>query len=249
MQNVSSKNNEHLIRASELFDGQCHQQFSEDIALIASPEVKAHLKNWALIRSALRNELPEQIDLNFSDKVMAQIEKEDALTSWVPPYEDSDDLPSMLKTSFNASQQDQSTVDDFDKAKLNEQETLVTLSKVKKDRTLSLKRVGIFVSQIAIAASVATVAVIGLQTYNAAEINIKSVASTASTTVGPVVGLNLASYQNSDSEIVLDVDGATHPENVAHQEDQANIKQKRQEEIDKINSYLNGYINEIASSN
>lgn len=233
MQNVSSKNNEHLLHASELFDGQCHQQFSEDSALLASDEVKSHLKNWALIRSTLRNELPNQVDLNFSDKVMAKIATEEPV-SWVPPYEDDNDLPSMLKGSFN------------DQAQLNTQEAVAQVAKLKKAPLLNLKKIGIFVSQVAVAASVATVAVIGLQTYNAAEPNMESVATTASTTVGPVVGLSLASYQNNDNDLLLNMDAIESSDNHGYQ---ADIKHKRQAELDKINLYVKGYVLDTAANN
>ena len=246
MQNVSSKNNEHLIRASELFDGQCHQQFSEDSSVLASNEVKSHLKNWALIRSALRNELPKQVDLNFSDKVMAQIAKEDPITSWVPPYEDNDDLPSMLKTSFN-SQANHSEVL-LDQASVNTKDNLAAIAKNKKVKAINFKKIGIFASQIAIAASVATVAVIGLQTYNASEQSMDNIATTASNNVGPVVGLSLASYQNNDSDIVLNVDSLQNSENGVNHGYQADLKQKRQEEIEKINIYLKGYVMDTASN-
>ena len=54
MQHLSSKKYEHLMHVSELFDGQSHQQAEGDRALLASDEVKAHLKNWSLIGFAWR---------------------------------------------------------------------------------------------------------------------------------------------------------------------------------------------------
>lgn len=229
------------MQASELFDGQCHQQFFEDSALLASSEVKSHLKNWALIRSTLRNELPAKVDLNFSDKVMARIEKEEPL-AWVPPYEEESDLPSMLQGSFNA----MPDKTEGDQASLNTPESLVQVARNKKAPLLNLKKIGLFVSQVAVAASVAVVAVIGLQTYNAAEQSMENMATTASTNVGPVVGLSLASYQSNDNDMVLNVDAIQKSDNDYYQ---ADIKQKRQEELDKINLYVKGYVLDTAANN
>ena len=89
------------MHASEVFDGQNYQNPEALEALRGSDEVSAdemhrHLKRWSLIGAALRHELPERIDLNFSDKVMAQL---DAESAWVPPIESTRDseLPAMLQ--------------------------------------------------------------------------------------------------------------------------------------------------------
>ena len=72
MQHLSSKKYEHLMHASEVFDGQNYQNPEALEALRGSDEVSAdemhrHLKRWSLIGAALRHELPERIDLNFSE--------------------------------------------------------------------------------------------------------------------------------------------------------------------------------------
>lgn len=67
-------NSEQLERAelnSALFDG---ENLPEKVELNA--EDKAQLDNFALIGAALRNDLPEQINLSIASSVMAQIEKE-----------------------------------------------------------------------------------------------------------------------------------------------------------------------------
>ena len=75
-----------------------------------------------------------------------------------------------------------------------------------------------------------------------------NIATTASNNVGPVVGLSLASYQNNDSDIVLNVDSLQNSENGVNHGYQADLKQKRQEEIEKINIYLKGYVMDTASN-
>ena len=240
MQNLSSKTNEHLQNVSDLFDGRCHQQSSGMTELLSSDEVKSHLKNWALIRSSLRNELPEKIDLNFSDKVMAAIAKEDMEKAWVPPYDDTADLPSSLRVSFNSAADRSGAQDSAEGAAAASTRPLL--------RMLNLKKAGIFASQIAIAATVASVAVIGLQTYNASSPVMESVASTAATNVGPVVGLSLASYQNSDNEMMINLDAVQENGEMIAPGYQADLKQKQKEELDKINVYVRGYVLDTASN-
>ena len=241
MQHLSSKKYEHLMHASEVFDGQNYQNPEALEALRGSDEVSAdemhrHLKRWSLIGAALRHELPERIDLNFSDKVMAQLDAESAWvppaeSAWVPPIESTRDseLPSMLQgkwsnpgpLSANSEQKvaheyaslvanlkaQRAAVDnaqrvaaDFDQATLNK----TPLKPTRRHPVLTFKRVGSWLGQAAVAASVAVVAVVGVQLYNASQPELNNpVATSAVTQVGPVNGLNLASYQNSDHASAL----------------------------------------------
>ncbi|MBU3843316.1 MAG: sigma-E factor negative regulatory protein [Candidatus Anaerobiospirillum pullicola] len=277
MQQLSSKKYEPLLHASELFDGQSHQQVPEDSALLASAEVKGHMKNWALIGSALRGEMPAKIDLNFADKVMARLKDEEPLASdseqglgWVPPCED-DELPSLLqkrsllKAQYHnlaanlqqaqAQVQVQELADQDEIVALTPQHTANVDAQVKTQasalhRFFTLKRLGRFVSQAAIAATVAVVAIVGLQTYNAADPVISDPAATvATTTVGPVSGLSLASYQNSDNDVLMHVEQmpssrVSNGNETYHSE----VERQQKEELERINLYVQGYVLDTAAA-
>lgn len=277
MQQLSSKKYEPLLHASELFDGQSHQQVPEDSALLASAEVKGHMKNWALIGSALRGEMPAKIDLNFADKVMAMLKDEEPLASdseqglgWVPPCED-DELPSLLqkrsllKAQYHnlaanlqqaqAQVQVQELADQDEIVALTPQHTANVDAQVKTQasalhRFFTLKRLGRFVSQAAIAATVAVVAIVGLQTYNAADPVISDPAATvATTTVGPVSGLSLASYQNSDNDVLMHVEQmpssrVSNGNETYHSE----VERQQKEELERINLYVQGYVLDTAAA-
>ena len=293
MQYLSSKKYEHLMHASEVFDGQNYQNPEALEALRGSDEVSAdemhrHLKHWSLIGAALRHELPERIDLNFSDKVMAQLEAESAWvppaeSAWVPPIESTrdSDLPSMLQgkwsnpgplranseqkvaheyaalvtnlkaqratTDFNA----QHVAADFDQATLNK----TPLKPTKRHRVLTFKRVGSWLGQAAVAASVAVVAVVGVQLYNASQPELNNpVATSAVTQVGPVNGLNLASYQNSDNDLIMNPELMPQQPQVNTPEDQnkdltdAEVRAEQKAELDRINLYVQGYMLETAAN-
>lgn len=223
MRNQSSETNEKLLKASELFDGRCHQLSSEDLKSFESVEVREHLKNWALIGSALRDEMPQKVDFNFADKVMAAIDEQDK--AWVPPYE---------------------SEDNFDQSSL--QQDVNETGKVKLAMpTIALKKAGTVLIQTAVAATVATVAVIGMQVYNASNVQMDNIATTASNNVGPVNGLNLAAFQTNESDIVSlnnNVNDSAKPTPPA---DKTDLSKVRQEELDKVNSYVQGFITETAS--
>lgn len=289
MQRMSSKN-EQLVRASTLFDGQCHQMSKDDFDLLASEEVRPHLAQWSLIRSAMRKELPARVDLAFSQKVMARINSLDESKS-----EETEQLPSMLasKSAFKAGlvayaknheQQPISAVGayeqeqnvgaytptnvgayqpenmvDFKVTNVSSYEfetnvaynqPLDSLQSNNNKRSvgwLNLKRVGVFASQIAIAASVAAVAVVGLQTYNASDITVENPASTAYTNNSAISGLSLASFTSNDSDVMVQLNN-NMPDTAGTPEAKAAIKQQQQQEIERINLYLQGYILETAAN-
>ncbi len=222
MRNQSSEINETLINASELFDGRCHQLSAEESRSLENAEVQKHLKNWALISSALRDELPKKVDMNFADKVMAAIEEQES--AWVPPVEDEEHF-------------DQ-TVLSVDKLETRP----VTLPK----SAFKYRKLIPVMLQTLIAASVATIAVIGLQVYNASNVQMDNIATTASNTVGPVTGLNLAAYQNNAADLPVVLDSSPS-ELEQHVDDKAAAAKIRKEELDKVNLYIQGYISESAS--
>ena len=284
MQHLSSKKYEHLMHASEVFDGQNYQNPEALEALRGSDEVSAdemhrHLKHWSLIGAALRHELPERIDLNFSDKVMAQLDAESAWvppaeSAWVPPIESTrdSDLPSMLQgkwsnpgplsanseqkvaheyASLVANLNAQRAAADFDQATLNSAPHKPT----QRHPVLTFKRVGSWLGQAAIAASVAVVAVVGVQLYNASQPELNNpVATSAVTQVGPVNGLNLASYQNSDNDLIMNPELMPQQPQVNTPEDQnkdltdAEVRAEQKAELDRINLYVQGYMIETAAN-
>ena len=311
MQHLSSKKYEHLMHASEVFDGQNYQTPDAIAALTGSDEVSAdemkrHLKNWSLIGAALRHELPPRIDLNFCDKVMAQLDAPDVnagipadvqAQAWVPPIEAerASDLPTMLQGKWsqpgplqpvpnqqqvaheyqalvaNLKQADgiaaEVSVADFDQAALNcpeRQEQVVAqvkaaaLRRPKLSFSRSLSRVGGLVGQIAVAASVAVVAVVGVQLYNASQPAYNDqVATTAATQVGPVNGLNLASYQNSDKDLIINPENLPQAQvkgRVAKEQNQeqdltdAQLRAEQQAELERINLYVQGYMIDTAAN-
>lgn len=297
MQKMSSKD-EQLLRASTLFDGQCHQRSQDDFQLLATDEVRTHLKHWALIGSALRNELPAKIDPDFSTKVMARIENADQAQFDA----DSSALPSLLasKSAFRTGlaayanahysapqvRDSNQQVGAYDKAQVGayqprnvgayDQEQAASAYQItsvgsyefktnmaysqpfedspnrlqRKVGWLNLKRIGVFASQIAIAASVAIVAVVGLQTYNASDIATEQPATTSYTTNSAIGGLSLASYQNSDADVISQFNTQMPKAQVGSGNGayQAELKQQQEEEIELINRYIRGYVFDTAAN-
>ena len=105
-----------------------------------------------------------------------------------------------------------------------------------------------FTSQVAIAASVAVVAIVGLQTYNAADPVLSEPASTIATNVGPVSGLSLASYQNSDNEVLMNLKQMPEPNLNGKEAYQSDLERKQQEELERINMYVQGYVLDTAAN-
>ena len=284
MQHLSSKKYEHLMHASEVFDGQNYQNPEALEALRGSDEVSAdemhrHLKHWSLIGAALRHELPERIDLNFSDKVMAQLDAESAWvppaeSAWVPPIESTRDseLPSMLQGKWSnpgplSANSEQKVAHEYASlvANLNAQRAAVEFDQAtlntaphklaQRHPVLTFKRVGSWLGQAAIAASVAVVAVVGVQLYNASQPELNNpVATSAVTQVGPVNGLNLASYQNSDNDLIMNPELMPQQPQVNTPEDQnkdltdAEVRAEQKAELDRINLYVQGYMLETAAN-
>lgn len=289
MQHRSSKKYEHLMHVSELFDGHCHQQGAEDRASLSCDEVKVHLKNWALIGSALRGELPAKFDPNFADKVMARLEHEhmdsapvaedesfgvgaaaDNMAaqpelSWVPPSGSAashldEELPSLLQKrhAFRDMERIRMQVANAPEVKLGAAaaSTVEPAAELKTAQAesmnwlhlFSFKRVAMFASQVAIAASVAVVAIVGLQTYNASDPVLGEPAGAVANNVGPVSGLSLASYQNSDNEVLMNLKQMPEPNLEGQEAYQSDLERKQQEELERINLYVQGYVLDTAAN-
>lgn len=108
------------------------------------------------------------------------------------------------------------------------------------------RKVAAAVAQMAMVASVAAVTVIGYQTFTADSSVIQESASNA---LGPVDGVNLASYQTSSQ--------ASNKINLSTDEDKAEnavklnsseLKKQQALEVERINNYIRGYVVSTASN-
>ena len=193
-----------LEKLSEIYDG---EHFDE--AFDCNDEkLRSHLDNWSLIGSALRDELPEKVDMSIADNVMAAIAaeaKEEKVLEEQP--KEFADISTFKVPAF-------------------------------------FKKVSLYFTQIAVAASVAMVTVVGWQTYSAGETSgIIEPASTS--TMGAVGGLNLASFQSDDHEAVIHMNQVPRESASVVEHRQLNAKQLeelRQKEIERVNSYVKGYV-------
>lgn len=119
-----------------------------------------------------------------------------------------------------------------------------TLEKLPVMRRFSLlRKAGMAVVQMAVAASVAAVTVVGWQTYNAGSVPALSEPA-ASAAIGPVSGLSLASYQNDNRDIVLNLNNLAQNQNAADRTkpNAEMLRQMQQKELERINNYVRGYV-------
>lgn len=207
MLNTNADRNEQL---SANLDGEELQNLHE-----LSHEDQKHLKNWAMIGAAMRGELAEKVDMNFADRIMAEISR----TETAEPLEDQSQVEQqpVIKRFFN----------------------------------FNLKKLGFVAAQTAVAASICMVTVFGYQTWMA-EDNMALGDPAAVTTMGPVGGVNLASYQNRtnpDHAIMLDQTQNNGMQRQLTTREQRELAQKREQEAERINNYLKGYVLNTASNN
>ena len=72
--------------------------------------------------------------------------------------------------------------------------------------------------------------------------------------MGPVNGLNLASYQNSDNDLIMNPELMPQQPQVNTPEDQnkdltdAEVRAEQKAELDRINLYVQGYMLETAAN-
>ena len=108
----------------------------------------------------------------------------------------------------------------------------------------NFKKLGQVVSQLAVAASVAAVTVVGWQTYTAGDAAELS-APVSNASMGPVSGLSLASYQNDSRDHVLNFSNIAQHTDLNAVEDKPNaelLRQMQQKELERINNYVRGYV-------
>lgn len=111
-----------------------------------------------------------------------------------------------------------------------------------------LHKVGVIISEVAAAAAVAAVTIVGWQTYNAGSIG-SIVEPAANVTMGTIGGVNLASFQGEGRDIVINMNGLDQSEDQAQQSvhNTQALREARQREIEKVNAYLRGYVTDSAA--
>ena len=170
------------------------------------------------------------------DKVELNDELKDHLNNWsLIGATLRDELPKQVNVSFA----------DNLMAKIEQEKIKPEPRKVSFNFTF--KKVAFAVSQFAIAASVAAVTIIGWQTFNADE---KLGVDSTSTSLGSVNGVNLASYQTSQTQKGIKLN--QHYSNIDSKNgikmDEKEFRKQQALEVDRINNYIRGYVFTTASN-
>ena len=170
------------------------------------------------------------------DKVELNDELKDHLNNWsLIGATLRDELPKQVNVSFA----------DNLMAKIEQEKIKPEPRKVSFNFTF--KKVAFAVSQFAIAASVAAVTIIGWQTFNADE---KLGVDSTSTSLGSVNGVNLASYQTSQTQkgIKLNQHYSDIDSKNGIKMDEKEFRKQQALEVDRINNYIRGYVLTTASN-
>lgn len=170
------------------------------------------------------------------DKVELNDEFKDHLNNWsLIGATLRDELPKQVNVSFA----------DNLMAKIEQEKIKPEPRKVSFNFTF--KKVAFAVSQFAIAASVAAVTIIGWQTFNADE---KLGVDSTSTSLGSVNGVNLASYQTSQTQkgIKLNQHYSDIDSKNGIKMDEKEFRKQQALEVDRINNYIRGYVFTTASN-
>lgn len=170
------------------------------------------------------------------DKVELNDELKDHLNNWsLIGATLRDELPRQVNVSFA----------DNLMAKIEQEKIKPEPRKVSFNFTF--KKVAFAVSQFAIAASVAAVTIIGWQTFNADE---KLGVDSTSTSLGSVNGVNLASYQTSQTQkgIKLNQHYSDIDSKNGIKMDEKEFRKQQALEVDRINNYIRGYVFTTASN-
>ncbi|MDY6322655.1 MAG: RseA family anti-sigma factor [Succinivibrio sp.] len=122
----------------------------------------------------------------------------------------------------------------------------------RKARLISFRKVALVLGETVAAASVCMLTVFGYQTWNAGDSSLSDPVSSA--VMGPVNGVNLASYQNRGGSGAISLDGSAEqlPDGQQVRElsarEQREFAQKRDAEAGRINTYLKGYVLDSAAN-
>lgn len=170
------------------------------------------------------------------DKVELNDELKDHLNNWsLIGATLRDELPKQVNVSFA----------DNLMAKIEQEK--IKPEPIKVSFNFTFKKVAFAVSQFAIAASVAAVTIIGWQTFNADE---KLGVDSTSTSLGSVNGVNLASYQTSQTQkgIKLNQHYSDIDSKNGIKMDEKEFRKQQALEVDRINNYIRGYVFTTASN-
>lgn len=240
MSNAADTNNI-LERISALYDGEDLPQGRLD-AEAGFKESRQSLQRWSVIGATLRHESLASVDTSFADKVAASIA---ALPiSEQPLKAQAQDEPdfTIVKKVLSENKAEEFTVDQSEVSQ-----------KPKIDYVAKVRQLFFRVGQLAAAAAVAAITVVGYQFYNAGTVA-GIVEPAADATLGPVGGVNLASYQNDGQDVVIRMNqfepqqSANAVEQVQPRNVDAKEMQKlREQEFEKINAYLRGYVLDTAT--
>lgn len=218
---MNAKDVEHL---SSIYDGESLPK--GELVQVRSESAAKHMKNWSLIGSAMRSELSDKIDTNFTNDLFAKLELEENVGL------------NKIKSELSSQEFDQDSV-----VQDNKSYRLISFA----------KKVGVGLSQLAIAASITVVTVIGWQIYNASSyVSNYSEMEAVKPTLGPVGGLNLTSYQTDTNASVVSanksVDDFAKDATLSNDTKARNeVKNNKEKEFDRINSYMKEYILDTAA--
>lgn len=170
------------------------------------------------------------------DKVELNDELKDHLNNWsLIGATLRDELPKQVNVSFA-----DNLIAKIEQEKIKPEPRKVSFN-------FTFKKVAFAVSQFAIAASVAAVTIIGWQTFNADE---KLGVDSTSTSLGSVNGVNLASYQTSQTQkgIKLNQHYSDIDSKNGIKMDEKEFRKQQALEVDRINNYIRGYVFTTASN-
>lgn len=229
--------NKILERISALYDGEDLPQGRLD-AEAGFKESRQSLQRWSIIGATLRHESLASVDTSFADKVAASIA---ALPISEQPLKAQAE-PDFTVVKNALPESEELTVD---QSEVSQQPKIDYVAKV---RQLFFR-----VGQLAAAAAVAAITVVGYQFYNAGTVA-GIVEPAADATLGPVGGVNLASYQNDGQDVVIRMNQfeSQQSANAVKQIQPRNVDAKemqklREQEFEKINAYLRGYVLDTAA--
>ncbi|MGN1281085.1 MAG: RseA family anti-sigma factor [Succinivibrio sp.] len=107
----------------------------------------------------------------------------------------------------------------------------------------TFKKIVSSMSQLAVAASVAAVTVVGWQTYNA-----QGSLSNENYAQSTIEGVNLASYQTTENSNTLNLNKKSPAKSKADNKvNSAELKVMQNLEVERINNYIRGYVFDTAS--
>ncbi len=233
--------NKILERISALYDGEDLPQGRLD-AETGFKEARQSLQRWSVIGATLRHESFASVDTSFADRVAASIAALPISEQPLKAQVQADPDFSVVKNEVSENKIRELKVDQSEVSQ-----------KPQIDYVAKVRQIFFRAGQLAAAAAVAAITVVGYQFYNAGSVA-GIVEPAADATLGPVGGVNLASYQNDGQDVVIRMNQFEPQQNVnaAEQTQPRNVDAKemqklREQEFQKINAYLRGYVLDTAA--